>query len=269
MSSLAAVWCFVRALPLFFQASPKTPLRVLAIIALDTLHVLRTSRPLPRKKLGELALVLDFQACTNAAWDDKTLSRDEYRTARRRLEEAGLGRYVEEYLGRLRPREGERPPIGGDRRNFADVRAYREAVARVSLATLTAIALDAEVEDAVRATRRDRDVVTLYRLALQCQVIDDVWDYPTDLSAGLPSYLTATASLSEALELTTHAARSYGTRSHGVFPLRVALRLLSAAARLVVRMGPPSGMRAVSLAPSRAGMDPHYLLDGGTLPRGD
>jgi hypothetical protein len=36
------------SLPLFFCATPRTPLRVLGIIALDTLHVLRHSRPLPR-----------------------------------------------------------------------------------------------------------------------------------------------------------------------------------------------------------------------------
>jgi hypothetical protein len=236
-----------------FCAAPRTPLRVLAIIALDTVHVLRTSRRLPRRRLAELAMVLDFQAWTNAAWDRKDLCQPEYRASLRRLEQAGLGLYIEDYLRRLRALESRRPPIGGDRQNFDDVRAYREAVARLSLATVTAIALDTEcLEGAIRATEHDRDVSTLYRMALQCQIIDDVLDYPADLSASLPSYLSATASLPEAVECTAHAARSYSS-GHGVFPLRVALCILSGAARLVVRMGPRSQTSTVTVSP-------YYLL---------
>ena len=46
--TLVAVACFLRGLPLLLCATPKTPLRVLCLIALDTVHVLRTGRPLPR-----------------------------------------------------------------------------------------------------------------------------------------------------------------------------------------------------------------------------
>ena len=67
--SLVVLRCLLRGLPRFFRASPKTPLRVLGIIALDTLRVLRTSQPLPRKRIGDLAMVLDFLGCTYAAWD--------------------------------------------------------------------------------------------------------------------------------------------------------------------------------------------------------
>jgi hypothetical protein len=37
-SSLVACACLLRALPLFFRAAPKTPLRVLCIVALDTMQ---------------------------------------------------------------------------------------------------------------------------------------------------------------------------------------------------------------------------------------
>lgn len=243
-SCLAAARCLLRGLPLFFRAAPRTPLRALAILALDTLHVLRTSRPLPRRKLHELALVLDFQACTNAAWDGKRLCPEEYRATLRRMEKAGLVPYVEDYLGRLRALEGRRPPLGGDRRNFDVVRAYREEVVRLSLATVTAIALDAEsLEEAIRATRCDRDVHTLFRMALQCQVIDDILDYREDVAAGLPSFLSATASWSESMDLTAEAARSYGSSGQGVLPLRLALSLVSGVARLVVRLGRRRGAR--------------------------
>ena len=241
-ASLVSVGCLLRGLPLFFRAAPRTPLRVLGIIALDTLHVLRHSQPLPRKRISELAMFLDFEGCTNAAWDHKDLCDAQYRAIRQRLEQAGLGLCVEEYLGRLRELESGRPSIGGDRRRFDEVRVYREAVARLSLATAAAIALNAEWRDAdIRAAHCDGDVDTLFRILMQCQIIDDVVDYTEDLSAGLPSFLTASASLPQAMELTAKAARSYAASPEhsagtGVFPLRVALRVVTAVTRLVVRV---------------------------------
>src|SRR5262245_32980054 len=143
-TSVVAVGCVLRGLPLFFRAAPRTPLRVLCILALDTLHALRHSRPVARKRVRELATFVDFQACTNAVMDHKDLCETEYRALRQRLEKAGLGSWIEEYLGRLRELEGRRPSIHGDRRRFEEARSYREAVVRLSLATLTAIALGAE-----------------------------------------------------------------------------------------------------------------------------
>ncbi len=109
-ASLVSVTCLLRGMPLFFCAAPRTPLRVLCIIALDTLHVLRHSEPLPRKRINELATFLDFQACTNAAWDRKDLCEAQYRSIRQRLEKAGLGVWIEEYLGRLR-KTGKTAPV--------------------------------------------------------------------------------------------------------------------------------------------------------------
>ena len=256
LSGLVAARCLLRGVPLFFSTAPKTPLRVLAIVALDTVHVLRTSRPLQRRRLGELALVLDFQASTNAAWDRKVLCREEYRAMRQRLESVGLGRYIEAYLVRLRALEGRRPSISGDHPIFDDVRVYREEVVRLSLGTLTTIVLGTD--------GFDEDLDTLYRMALQCQIVDDVMDYGADLSAGLPSYLTATASLPEAMELMARATLDYGERGRGAFPLRIALRCLSAAARFVVRRGPRSRAqlipRTMPPEPACAGIDPYYLL---------
>ncbi len=217
-------------------------MRVLCIIALDTLHVLRHSQPLPRQRISELATFLDFQACTNAAWDHKDLCEAEYQRIRQRLEKAGLGLWIEEYLSRVRELENRRPSIGGDHRRFAEVRAYREAVARLSLATIAAFALNAKcLEEAIRATHCDSDVETLFRIAMQCQIIDDVLDYTEDLSAGLPSFLTASQSLPQAMALTARASRDYAARGtlssgNGVFPLRMALCLVTAVAKLVVRI---------------------------------
>ena len=126
-------------------------------------------------------MFLDFEACTNAAWDHKDLCEAEYQAIRQRLEKAGLGLCIEEYLGRLRELESRRPSIGGDHRRFDEVRSYREAVARLSLATAAAIALNGEcLEEEIRATQCDSDVETLFRILMQCQIIDDVLDYTED-----------------------------------------------------------------------------------------
>jgi hypothetical protein len=229
----------LRGLPLFFCATPKTPLRVLCVIALDTVHALH-GRPLPRKRCRQLAEFLDFQACTNAAWDRKELCAPEYAALRKRLEDAGLGAWITEYLDRLRELEARRASIGGDLQRFYDVRTYREAVARLALATVTAIALNAkDLDEGIRATYSDGDVAALFGMAMQCQIIDDVIDYQADLSAGLPSFLTASASLPQAIALTADSVRVYAVNrgtlaGPSVFPLEAALRLITLVARLVV-----------------------------------
>ena len=239
--------CLVRGLPLFFRAAPRTTLRVLCIIALDTVHVLRNSRRLPRERREQLATFLDFQACTNAVWDGKDLCVAEYRAIRQRLEKAGLGLWITEYLARLGELESRRPSPGGGRQHFDDVRSYREAVVRLSLATITAIGLKAEcLEDAMRATDCDGDVAALFGMAMQCQIIDDVVDYREDLLGGLPSFMTAIAPLPQAMALTAEASRSYAASRErsagaGVFPLEVALCLITAVTKLVIAVARRGG----------------------------
>jgi hypothetical protein len=239
-AGFVSIACLLRSLPLFFSAAPATPLRVLCIVALDTIHVLRYSQPLSRPRREELARFLDFQACTNAVWDRKPLCSVEYQALRQQLEQAGLGTWITEYLNRVGDLETRRPPAGGSRRRFDEVRSYREGVARLSLATIAAIALNAEcLDDAIRSTYRESDLAALFRMAMQCQIIDDVVDYDEDLSSDLPSFLTASVSLPQAIVLTADAARSYGARSRrsaggGVFLLEAALYVLTAVTLLVV-----------------------------------
>jgi hypothetical protein len=246
-AGLASITCLLRGLPLLFSATPRTPLRVLCIVALDTIHLLRFSRPLSRRRRNQLAAFLDFEACTNAMWDRKPLCMADYQGLQQRLEDAGLGSWIVDYLLRIRELETRRPPVGGDRRCFDAVRAYREAVARLSLATVAAIALDAEcLDDGVRLMHDDVDVGALFRMSMQCQVIDDIVDYEEDLSVGLPSFLTAAASLPDALALTAEAAHSYGaSRGHptgrSVFPLELALYLVTAVSKVVIALAPSRG----------------------------
>jgi hypothetical protein len=232
--------CLLRSLPLFLSTVPRTPLRVLCIVALDTIHVLRHSQPLSRRRRRELATLLDFQSCTNAVWDRKPVCAEAHQAQRQRLEKAGLGPWIGEYAARLRELEGRRPPVGGDRRRFDAVRSYREAVVRLSLATIAAIALREErLDEGILATHEDGDVAALFRMAMQCQIIDDVVDYKEDLAMGLPSFLTAAASLPQALSWSAEASRSYvlldeHSAGRGVLPMRVALRLVTAVARLAI-----------------------------------
>jgi len=227
-ATLVSLLCLLRGLPLFFRASPRTPLRVLGIIALDTLHVLRYSRLLPRTRIRELAQFLDLEGCANATWDHKPRCEEEFQAIRQRLEHAGLGSCLDAYLGHLRELESHRPSMGGDRRRFDEVRAYREGVARLSLSTAAEIAL---------GPGEHPEVDTLFRTLMQCQIIDDVLDYGEDMAAGLPSFLTASASLPLGFELTAASVRRYSAGGQGLFPLRVALLVITAMTKIVVRGG--------------------------------
>src|SRR5258707_10758804 len=104
-SILIAVRSIVRGLPLFVSARPKTPLRVLCIMAFDTLHMLRNAKALPMAKRRMLAALLDFGACANADLDNKEFCRHEWRKTLQLLEEAGIRTSVIEYLRRLKDLE--------------------------------------------------------------------------------------------------------------------------------------------------------------------
>ena len=239
---LVSVTCFLRGLPFFFSTTPGTPLRVLCMIAFDTLHVLRNSKPLPHHRLRVLAALLDFGACANAALDNKRYCTKEFDATWQRLQDAGLNALVDEYVSRLRNLERQRPSPGGDHRQFEEIRTYREAVARLSLGIIAATALgDEYFENGSQPTHGDDELETLFRIVMQCQIIDDVRDYAKDASAGLPSFLTASASLPQAIELTAQAARNYATgcdspQSGEMFPLRMALFGVSALAKLIIRI---------------------------------
>lgn len=242
-STLISISSARRCLPLLVSARPRTPLRVLCVMAFDALHQLRCSKPLPVATHQVLAALLDFGACTNAIFDDKEYSRKELELTRQILDEAGLHSIVEAVLRQLSHLEGRRPsPFGPfrDDRRFHDIRSYREAVARLWLGAVEATAAGSGcLEEGIRATYGDDVLDILFRIVMQCQIIDDVLDYSRDASAGLPSFLTASASLSEAIERTHQASCEYARhrdlpRSGDVLPLRMALAVASICAKLMI-----------------------------------
>ena len=238
-----AAGSMVRGLSLLVSARPKTPLRILCVVAFDTLHRLRNAKPLPRLRRRTLAALLDFGACANAAFDNKGCCGREFRETLRLLEEAGIRSSVVEYLRRLRDLERGRPLPGGDYRQFQNVGLYREAVVRLSLGMVAATADGKRcLDEGIRATYGDADLKILFRIVMQCQIIDDVLDYATDLSVGLPSFLTASKSRSQGFELTRLAALGYADgrdlpRTGDLFPLRSALYLVSTCTKLVIVLG--------------------------------
>ena len=242
-STLTSVRSVRRCLPLFVSARPRTPLRVLCVMAFDALHQLRYSKPLPVATHRVLAALLDFGACTNAIFDEKAYHRKELELTRQILDEAGLHSMVEEILRRLSDLEGRRPSPFGDDRQCHEARSYREAVARLWLGTVAATAAGSRcLEEGILATYADDVLELLFRIVMQCQIIDDVLDYSRDASAGLPSFLTASASLPDAIERTHQAACEYAhhrdvARSDDVLPLRVALGVASICAKLMIRLG--------------------------------
>lgn len=238
-----AVISFFRGLPLFFASRPGTPLRVLCLMAFDTVHVLRTSRRLSANQLQELAVLLDFGACANDFYDRKPFSYREYRSTRRLLKQSRKDQIVHAYRAHLRQLERERPACGGDDRMHARGQDYRESVVRLSLGMLTATALGAEtVEAGIQATRQAADLDLLFRIVMLCQIIDDVLDYPQDAEAGLPGFLTSPSSVDRALKLTTVAATSYASRRElsvtpALFPFRLALLGIAALTQAAILYG--------------------------------
>jgi hypothetical protein len=207
-------------------------------------HRLRNSKRLPAARVELLASLLDFAACANAEFDDKEYCRSELRTTCERLERAGLQSTLKEFVRRLHELEVARPSIAGGSGQFSAIESYREAVVRLSLGMVASLALgNLSLDDAIQATYCDDDLVILFRIVMQCQIIDDVLDYRKDVAAGLPSFLTAIEPLPNATRLIWLAACGYTDGDRGllrcgdIFPLRIALHLASACAKVAIVLG--------------------------------
>lgn len=237
---LVSFGCCVRGLPFLVATMPRTPLRVLCMVAFDNLYMLRDSKPLPRERLLVLAAFLDFAASANAVLDCKKYCENEKEAALKLLLNAGLGPLIRSYISQLRVLENQRPSVAGDQCRFEEVRRYRESVARASLEIISQIASKSVCNGKLDLPcHSDDGLEILFRIVMQCQIIDDILDYVQDASAELPSFVTATSSLTEAFELTTEAARKYGlvgdlSESNALFPLRMALQSVSTLTKLVI-----------------------------------
>lgn len=160
----------------------------------------------------------------------------------RLLDDAGFRPSAEEYWRRIQNIERQRPNAGGQPISFSIAKAYREEVVELSLGVLTTAAFGLEfVNDGIQVVRTDPDLAIIFRIVVQCQVIDDVVDYSKDVAAGLPSFLTSSESLQQAFELTAQASRNYSdlksvSRSAHVLPFQIALVVVSVIAKIVMTL---------------------------------
>ena len=212
-------------------------------MAFDFVYMLRTSQRLRSEDVMNLALLLDFGANANAALDGKKSRPDDLRRSRRIFHDAAISKSVDDYWSRIQELESRRPSAFGDRSQCRNVRRYREDVVCLSLGILSTAAFGyANIDDGVNAVRANKDLQLLFRIAMQCQIIDDVMDFANDYAWRLPGFLTASESLPESFELTYHAARCYASnegvaQSWNLFPLRIALFVVSALANLLITLG--------------------------------
>lgn len=234
---------FLRGLPFFVARRPQTPLRVLCLMAFDTVHVLRYSSRLSCRKLRDVSSLLDFGACLNDCFDGSGFSLQGYLASRQALERSQNGPLIADYTRRLAEFEAQRPPPGGDDGRHRSVQEYRESVVRLSLGTIAGMTLkDVSITNGVRATHCDEDLELLFRIVMLCQIIDDVLDFSTDSANGVPSFLTAHASPSQSLTLTSRSAAQYadvaGSQSPPhLLPFRAALCGVSAVASASLMVG--------------------------------
>ncbi|MEZ6033692.1 MAG: hypothetical protein R3C17_11400 [Planctomycetaceae bacterium] len=92
------------------------------------------------------------------------------------------------------------------------------------------------------AIRTDEGFQLLFRIAMQCQIIDDVMDFGRDCAQRLPGFLTASEASRESFELTYDATRCYASnggtsQTRSLFPLRCALLVVSEFANLLITLG--------------------------------
>ena len=242
LSLWIAATSVLRGLPLLLAVRPQTPLRVMCIMAFDTLYRLRTSRKLPIERVRLLAALLDYGACANAVCDRKPSPFQEIQTTQRLLDAAGFRPSAEEYWRRIQNIERQRPGAGGQPMQFSIARAYREEVVELSLGVLATAAFGLEfVDDGIQVVRTEPDLAIVFRIVMQCQVIDDAVDYSKDTADGLPSFLTSSESLPQAFELTAQVSRNYTdlknvARCAHVLPFRIALVVVSVIAKLVMTL---------------------------------
>ena len=227
--SFILILSLFRGVRLLLFARPKTPLRVLCAVTFDTMHRLRTSKRLPYSSQITLLALLDLGALMNARLDQKRFDERDYDVLQDKLTAAGLAELADDYLARLHAIEQCRPQPDGNNQRHREVVSYRESVIRISLAAVVSISFDCDrIDEGLDAILGDDDLQLVFKIVMLIQVIDDVLDYKKDAAAGLPSFLTASASLSNAFDLTRQAIQRYRdigelSLSDSVLPFRIAL----------------------------------------------
>lgn len=168
-------------MPWWFRSTPGTPLRCLCLAALDFVYRMEFERPLPSDSYRHLAEFLLFAAQQNRILDNKSNEQIPFETKA----------YSTSYASELIEIETNRPKMGSDRFNPRCIQAYREQVVALALSHSFAITFGdrdwARQSSAVSQLYFD----LLFRIAMLCQLADDLIDHRRDHAMNLPSFATS------------------------------------------------------------------------------
>lgn len=181
---LAACSCLssgIRCLPWWFRSTPGTPLRCLCLAAFDFVYRMEFERPLPSDSYRHLAEFLLFAAQQNRILDNKSNEQIPFETKA----------YSTSYASELIEIETNRPIMGSDRFNPGCIQAYREQV--VALALKHSFAITFGDRDWARQSSAVSQLYfdLLFRIAMLCQLADDLIDHRRDHAMNLPSFATS------------------------------------------------------------------------------
>lgn len=181
---LAACSCLssgLRCFPWWFRSTPGTPLRCLCLAALDFVYRMEFQRPLPSDSYRQLAEFLLFAAQQNRILDNKSNEQIPFETKA----------YSISYANELIEIETNRPKMGSDRFNPGCIQAYREQV--VALALKHSFAITFGDRDWARQSSAVSQLYfdLLFRIAMLCQLADDLIDHRRDHAMNLPSFATS------------------------------------------------------------------------------
>lgn len=211
----------------FFARQPATPLRVLALIAI-TAALRSRGIVLGPDRRRALIEAMELGALLNDRFDQDPHDPEELRARVRWFARSEHRNLVRGYAKRLRRLERSRPD---SMERGSATQCYREGVNSVSLAMLWALGHSRTLGIAELEIQREPDLQLLFQIVMQAQVIDDVLDLREDRRRELPSFATGGASLQEIVSI---YADGKPLRLDRDFCLRVALRTITAVARLVV-----------------------------------
>lgn len=253
----AALGAFMANLRFFAAPQPGTPLRVLSLMAIDAV-LRRRGGILESDRRRAVIEAMEFGSLLNDRMDGDHHDPVVLRSAVAWFAASPYRKIVRPYAASLRRYERGRPDA---REGLRAVACYRENVNETSLAFLWAIASNTSFGQAREEIRKDSDLRLLFRIIMQCQLIDDTLDIRKDLRRGLPSFATARGATASSLGKLS-SGYSDPNSDVGNCCLKLALKAVTACARMTIlvfrsRIG-PGGRRS---RPSAAGTGSRLTRD--------
>jgi hypothetical protein len=238
---LQAIWALASERRNHSAPRPGTPLRALALVALDTV-VRNRGSVMPQLTRGAVIELMELGALMNDRFDGEPHDRD--RLSRKVAWFAGSKHrsIARSYAKRVRNLERHRPRTSG---SLTEITHYRENVNRVSLAALWALASPQSLEQSEAEILNHPDLELLFQIIMLTQVIDDVWDFRRDLERRNPSFATAAQASRATLRcLVRHYLIPPTNPRRGSGCLRLARWTVAASALTVIAICFPAGGKA-------------------------